>query len=105
MALQHNGPTLFALDKAESPAPRSQRRQGWRRGQKRRVHISEADGGKPDVILIGTGSEVALCAKAQEKLRGYGIKARVVSMPSWNLFDEQDEVIAKACCRKRSTNE
>ena len=34
---------------------------------------------------------MALCTKAQEKLRGYGIKARVVSMPSWNLFDEQDE--------------
>lgn len=47
--------------------------------------------GKPDVILIGTGSEVALCVSAAEELGTQGIKARVVSMPSWELFDEQDD--------------
>ncbi len=46
---------------------------------------------KPDVILIGTGSEVALCMGAYETLTSEGIKARVVSMPSWELFEEQDE--------------
>ncbi|MBV9399046.1 MAG: transketolase, partial [Bryobacterales bacterium] len=50
--------------------------------------LADSDG-EPDVILIGSGSEVALCARAQEKLAGYGVKARVVSMPSWNLFDAQ----------------
>jgi transketolase len=52
--------------------------------------LSEAPGGKPDAILIGTGSEVGLCVAAQEKLATEGIKARVVSIPSWELFEEQD---------------
>jgi len=52
--------------------------------------LSDAPGGKPDVILIGTGSEVSLCVAAQEKLAAESIKARVVSIPSWELFEEQD---------------
>ncbi len=47
--------------------------------------------GTPDVILIGTGSEVQLCVSAYEALRAEGVKARVVSMPSWDLFERQDE--------------
>src|SRR6202162_5150835 len=43
------------------------------------------------VILIGTGSEVALCIDAFEKLKREGIPARVVSMPSWELFEQQDQ--------------
>ena len=46
---------------------------------------------KPDVILIGTGSEVALCVEAYEKLKAEGVQARVVSMPSWKIFDNQDK--------------
>ncbi len=45
--------------------------------------------GAPDVILIGTGSELQLALEAQEKLAGEGVKARVVSMPCWDLFDAQ----------------
>ncbi len=52
--------------------------------------LSEAPGGKPDVLLIGTGSEVGLCLSAQDVLKGKGINARVVSMPSWELFERQD---------------
>jgi len=52
--------------------------------------LSDAPGGKPDVILIGTGSEVGLCVATQEKLAAEGIQARVVSIPSWELFEEQD---------------
>ena len=52
--------------------------------------LADAAGGKPEVILIGTGSEVSLCVEAYEKLTASGVKARVVSMPSWELFDEQD---------------
>ncbi len=52
--------------------------------------LIDAEGGRPDVILIGTGSEVHLCVEAYEKLKAEGIKARVVSMPSWELFDKQD---------------
>jgi transketolase len=52
--------------------------------------LADAPGGKPDLILIGTGSELSLCIAAYEKLKGEGINARVVSMPSWELFDKQD---------------
>jgi len=52
--------------------------------------LADAPGGKPDVILIGTGSEVSLCVDAYEKLKTEGIKARVVSLPSWEIFDDQD---------------
>lgn len=47
--------------------------------------------GTPEVILIGTGSEVQLCVTAYEALKAEGVKARVVSMPSWDLFERQDE--------------
>ncbi len=51
--------------------------------------LADAPDGKPDVILIGTGSEVNLCVQAHEKLTAEGIKARVVSMPSWDIFEHQ----------------
>jgi transketolase len=53
--------------------------------------LADAPGGKPEVILLGTGSEVSLCVEAYEKLKAEGIPARVVSMPAWKIFDEQDE--------------
>src|SRR5205823_3836619 len=53
--------------------------------------LADAQGGKPDVILLATGSEVALCLEAYERLKAEGIKARVVSMPSWELFDDQPQ--------------
>ena len=51
--------------------------------------LADALDGEPEVILIGTGSEVSLCVDAYEKLTAEGIKTRVVSMPSWELFDLQ----------------
>jgi len=51
--------------------------------------LADALDGDPEVILIGTGSEVSLCVDAYEKLTAEGIKTRVVSMPSWELFDHQ----------------
>lgn len=53
--------------------------------------MADAKGKSPKVILIGTGSEVALCAAAYELLAREGIAARIVSMPSWELFEQQDE--------------
>ncbi len=108
VAIQHDGPTLFALTRQNLPH--------LDRSKAKSIDVSkggyilaEAEGGKPDVILIGTGSEVSLCVKAQEKLQGYAVKARVVSLPSWNLFDKQDEsyresVLPKSI-RKRVTVE
>lgn len=51
--------------------------------------LADADKADPDVILIATGSEVSLCIEAYEQLRAEGIKARIVSMPSWELFERQ----------------
>jgi len=51
--------------------------------------LADAPDGKPDVLLMATGSEVQLCVRAFETLRDEGIKARVISMPSWELFEQQ----------------
>jgi transketolase len=53
--------------------------------------LADAEGGEPQVILIGTGSEVQLCIDAYELLKKEGIPARVVSMPSWHLFEKQEQ--------------
>jgi transketolase len=53
--------------------------------------LADTPGADPEVILIGTGSEVSLCLQAYELLTNAGARARVVSMPSWELFDDQDE--------------
>jgi transketolase len=53
--------------------------------------LSDAGNGKPDVLLIATGSEVSLCTAAQETLAKEGVQVRVISMPSWKLFEDQDE--------------
>jgi transketolase len=49
--------------------------------------LADADNGRPDVLLLATGSEVALCLTARERLQAEGIPARVVSMPSWEVFE------------------
>ena len=53
--------------------------------------LADAPEGEPDVVLIGTGSEVPICVEAREQLLEEGVWARVVSMPSWEVFEEQDE--------------
>jgi transketolase len=59
--------------------------EGVRRGA---YVLADAEGGRPDVLLLATGSEVSLCVDAYEQLTHEGIKARVVSMPSWELFEQ-----------------
>ncbi len=53
--------------------------------------LADAPAGKPEVLLLATGSEVSLCLDAHERLKAEGIKARVVSMPSWELFEHQPQ--------------
>ncbi len=53
--------------------------------------LADVPDGRPDVLLLATGSEVLLCLQAHEQLAGEGIKSRVVSMPSWELFEQQSE--------------
>jgi len=89
--LQHtHGPACLVLTRQAMPtfdrtkyAPAS----GVARGA---YVLADAPGGKPDVILMGSGSELSLCVEACEKLKAEGIQARVVSMPSWELFERQD---------------
>lgn len=75
--------------------------------------LADAPGGKPDVLLLASGSEVSLCLEAAEQLKVKGIKARVVSMPSWELFEHQPQayrdsvlppaVTARVCIEQAST--
>jgi transketolase len=58
--------------------------------------LADAPGGRPDVLLLSTGSEVALCVDAYERLTAEGVRARVVSMPSWELFERQDRTYRDA---------
>src|SRR3989454_101698 len=53
--------------------------------------LADAAGDRPDVLLLGTGSEVALCVQAHERLSATGVRSRVVSMPSWELFEQQPQ--------------
>lgn len=67
--------------------------------------LSDPPGGVPEVILIGTGSEVSLCVGAAQRLATEGIAVRVVSMPSWELFDAQPaeyrQTVLPAACLAR----
>jgi transketolase len=90
MQLRHE-PAVLALSRQPLPtldrskyAPAS----GVARGA---YVLGDAPGGKPEVILIATGSEVSLAVQAHEKLLAEGIRSRVVSMPSWDIFDHQTQ--------------
>jgi transketolase len=101
-AVQHSGPTLMALTR--QTVPQLDRSTAKDPAVARGAYIlAEADGGVPDVILIGTGSEVSLCVLARERLKNYGVKARVVSMPSWNLFTSQPESYQESVLPRRIT--
>jgi transketolase len=89
MALRHEPAALVLTRQAVPTLDRSKYApaSGLARGA---YVLADAPDGKPDVLLMATGSEVALCVQAFEELRAEGIAARVVSMPSWELFDRQD---------------
>jgi transketolase len=53
--------------------------------------LGDAPDGNPEVILIGSGSEISLCVQAHEELLAEGIRSRVVSMPSWDIFEQQTQ--------------
>ena len=100
LAIQRNGPTVLVLTRQN--VAHLDRSAAKNPGVAKGAYIlSEPGDGSPDVILIGTGSEVQLCVKAQEKLKSHGVKARVVSMPSWDLFDAQDESYRESVLPKK----
>ncbi len=91
-AIDYQGPTALALTRQAVPHLEGTA-DGRARGLTRGAYVvSEAVGsGRPDAIIIATGSEVGLAVEAQELLLDRGIRARVVSMPCWSLFEEQDK--------------
>jgi transketolase len=87
--LQHQ-PVVLVLTRQALPTF-DRTKYGAASGTARGAYIlADAPGAKPDVILMATGSEVSLCVEAYEKLKAEGIPARVVSMPSWDIFERQD---------------
>ncbi|MBS1790652.1 MAG: transketolase [Acidobacteria bacterium] len=90
VAIEHrHGPTALALTRQKLPVY-DRTKFGSAEGVAQGAYIlSESPTGSVDVILIGTGSEVSVTVEAQAKLAEAGIGARVVSMPSWQLFDKQ----------------
>jgi len=87
VALSLTRQKLPTLDGSANLAPEGVRRGGY----VLRPAAKEAGGGTPDLLLIGTGSELQLAFAAAVALEAEGISARVVSMPCWEAFDEQDE--------------
>ncbi|HEV8049366.1 MAG TPA: transketolase [Thermoplasmata archaeon] len=88
-AVRHAGPTALILTRQKVPvldAAVRPRGEGAERGG---YVLAEATGGPPEAILIATGSEVALALDAQVRLASRGTRTRVVSLPSWELFDAQ----------------
>ena len=90
MQLRHQ-PAVLALSRQALPtldrskyAPAS----GLARGA---YVLADPPGGKPELILISSGSEVNLCIEAHEELLAEGIRSRVVSMPSWDIFEHQPQ--------------
>jgi len=112
MQLQHTPAVLVLTRQALPTIDRSQYApaSGVQQGA---YVLADAPDGKPDVLLIATGSEVFLCVNAYEQLLTEGIKARVVSMPSWELFEQQSQeyrdsvipptVTARVCVEQAST--
>jgi transketolase len=89
MQLQHE-PALLVLTRQAVPTfdrTRFASAAGVARGA---YVLAESAGARPDVLLLATGSEVSLCVEAFEQLSKEGIRARVISMPSWELFEKQD---------------
>jgi transketolase len=91
VVLQNNHqPTVFAFTRQDMPVfDRSKYNSA--EGVANGGYVLADSEGDPDVILIGSGSEVSLCVDAHEQLKEEGIKARVVSMPSWDLFESQSQ--------------
>jgi transketolase len=86
--LRHH-PVVLVLSRQAMPTL-DRTKYGEASGLKKGAYVLADGGGIPEVILIGTGTEVSLCIAAHEKLLASGVKSRVVSMPSWELFEEQD---------------
>ena len=89
VAVEHDGPTAMILSRQSIPVLEGTATSGA--NLERGAYVLVDGGDEPDVVLIGTGSEVWVCVEAAKLLEADGLATRVVSMPSWELFDEQDD--------------
>ena len=100
VAVEHRKtPTLMAFSRQNLPNLPGASIEGVAKGA---YTVDDCDG-TPDLILIGTGSEVSLCVDAAKELRAAGTKVRVVSMPCWELFDAQDAAYQESVLPKAVT--
>jgi transketolase len=91
VAIQHkHGPSTMVLTRQAMPTLDRTKYAPVSGVTKGAYVLADAASGKPDVILLASGSELGLCVAAYEKLTSEGVKARVVSMPCWELFEQQD---------------
>lgn len=91
IAIKRNGPVALVLTRQKLPVLAPEKypiAEGCRKGG---YVLAEAQGARPEVILIATGSEVSLALEARQKLADQDVQCRVVSMPSWELFEEQSD--------------
>lgn len=87
---QTNRPTALILTRQNVPTLDRSRYAAADQAGRGAYVLADASDGKPDVLLLATGSELSLAVEAYERLTGDGVAARVVSMPSWELFEDQD---------------
>jgi transketolase len=87
----HHKPTLLVLSRQALPTL-DRNKYASAAGVARGAYVlADPPTGSPEVIIIATGSEVSLAVAAYEQLKGENVRARVVSMPSWDIFDEQSQ--------------
>jgi len=89
LALERSGACFFALSRQDLPVIDATKQDVYANVSKGAYVLEDA--ANPQVILIGTGSEVWACVDAKKQLESEGIRARVVSMPSWEIYDEQPD--------------
>jgi len=91
VAMQHtHGPSTLVFSRQPMPTLDRTKYASAAGTAKGAYVLADAEGGKPEVILLATGTELQWAVAAHEKLKAEGIKSRVVSMPCWELFDAQD---------------
>ncbi|MBO0729323.1 MAG: transketolase [Acidimicrobiaceae bacterium] len=90
VALERPGPTALLLTRQNVPVLEGTADLAAE-GVERGAYVLVPGDEEPDIVLVGTGSEVSVCVEAAKLLAAEGVDARVVSMPSWELFDEQND--------------
>jgi transketolase len=90
LALERKGPCFFALSRQDLPLLDPQKLDIYA-GVGHGAYIVEKGGDSPDLLIVSTGAEVWPSLKAAEKLKSEGIEVRIISMPSWKIFEEQSE--------------